>query len=124
MLMRVPERRNRALASMPRIIADTRRTLLSELATEIERHGAEPAVSEHVLARAENIIDSFITNPPQPFVEYLRKPWPSPQVLNAIYSMSFRVLISGGPSFFVTSDNPVFFFRSDGLGTENSEITF
>ncbi|MDP2884829.1 MAG: DUF4238 domain-containing protein [Ignavibacteria bacterium] len=48
---------------------------------------------------------------------------PSPKVSWAISNMSWQFLITDGDEF-LTSDNPVFFFKSLGVGHMNSEVTF
>ena len=46
------------------------------------------------------------------------------EMVRALFGMTWRVLVSAGPQYFVTTDNPAFFFRAYGLAREESELTF
>jgi Protein of unknown function (DUF4238) len=57
-------------------------------------------------------------------VDQIEEPWPSPGVVNAVFDMTWRILRTNGFQFFITTDNPVFFFRGWGIGRPQSELTF
>jgi hypothetical protein len=38
--------------------------------------------------------------------------------------MTWRIIVTKGPSGFITSDNPAVYFENDGLANETSELTF
>lgn len=38
--------------------------------------------------------------------------------------MTWRILVTEGPAFFATSDNPVFFFEELGLARKLAEVSF
>jgi hypothetical protein len=48
----------------------------------------------------------------------------TPSVLDAIPRMTWQFFRASPPEYFVTSDNPVFFFASLGVGNPQSELTF
>ena len=52
----------------------------------------------------------------------IETPWPFARWLIAIYNMTWRILRSEGPSYFLTSDNPVHLFEAYGMGSEMSEL--
>jgi hypothetical protein len=43
-------------------------------------------------------------------------------MLVAIYKMTWRILRSEGPSYFLASDNPAYLFEAHGLGKPESEL--
>jgi hypothetical protein len=43
-------------------------------------------------------------------------------LVELIYSVTWRLARSKGPSFFITTDNPVFFFEDFGLKGEEAEL--
>lgn len=45
-------------------------------------------------------------------------------MINAVASMTWRMAFTNGPQFFITSDNPAFFFEAFGIGTPQSEVAF
>jgi len=48
----------------------------------------------------------------------------SPEVVELLSSMHWTFVTSEGPSFFLTSDNPVFFTEGRGMGKPDSELSF
>ena len=48
----------------------------------------------------------------------------TPQVLEAISLMTWRFWVIEDDEYFITCDNPVFFFRGIGIGRPESEISF
>ncbi len=121
MLMRVPHRRIKALEMYPGLVDDTHHQTIEEI-----RHiGATTDINHEVVNRrlqeAEAARENLLRQPPQAFVDQIRSPWPSEEVVNAIWSMTWRYLVTRkGPIFFLTSDNPVFFFEAYGFGPSKS----
>lgn len=62
------------------------------------------------------------TMPPE-VQEQIESPWPSLTVVAAIRAMTWRVVEVMPPQSLFTTDTPVFFFESLGLGNEHSEFT-
>ena len=48
----------------------------------------------------------------------------TPQSVEVLSQMTWRFLIAQDGQYFITSDNPLFFFRWMGIGKEKSEVTF
>jgi hypothetical protein len=124
MMMRVPERRLRAHALIPNVLAESRQRVREKLITAAEQAKAAPELLNRRLAENDRIVAELTANPPAEVVERIRAPWPTVRVLQAIYDMDWRILTALGPSFYTTSDNPVFFFRGLGIGRPESELTF
>jgi hypothetical protein len=56
--------------------------------------------------------------------ERMNYPFPSEMILGALLDMTWRIVESTGPQFFITSDNPAVYFRAEGygLGGEETEV--
>lgn len=124
MLMRVPKRRMKALEMYPGVINDTVHRTMEEIKLIGETSDIDPQVISRRLQEAEDARERLQQQPPQAVVEQMRSPWPSENVVNAIHSMTWRYLVSSGPIFFLTTDNPAFFFEAYGMGREESELSF
>jgi hypothetical protein len=121
MLRRVPYRRERAYELYPEswaaTIADIREQLLASADISAE-------MLETRLAEVEESDTRHRDSPPESVHSAIREPWPTLSMVNAVFGMTWRVLKTGGPCFFATSDNPVHFFEGYGIGTRESEIVF
>jgi hypothetical protein len=124
MLKRVPDRRQRALALLPSLVEDTKTSVYQKLIAMAEASGASSELLREKLSEADTLVEQFAVEPPPVIFEQIRTPWPTEKMLEAIYRMTWRVLVTDGPLYYITTDNPVFFFRCWGLGTLNSELTF
>jgi hypothetical protein len=124
-LKRVPRRRRKAQEMYPEVLAATMaevRTEFREMAQQVQT--LDPAWEEHRLTELDAIEYRFSSEPPQGVVDQMRDPWPTKEMVDAVYRMAWRVLESSGPQDFITSDNPVFMFDGWGLTQERSEISF
>jgi len=124
MLKRVPTHRRRSSEMIPGVLKETVdeiRQQLKEMANDLQ---ADPAI----LTKRELELDAaerkFPVHPPAEMLRQIREPWPSKNIVELLFRMTWRILISSGPTFFVTSDNPAFFFQSYGLGRKESELSF
>ena len=102
------------------LVAEVRGQLRA-LASDIR---ADPEIVAKRLLEVDATERKFRLQPPHNVLEQIREPWPSEIMVRALFNMTWRVLISSGPQYFVTTDNPVFFFRGFGLAKEKSELTF
>jgi hypothetical protein len=48
----------------------------------------------------------------------------TPQSIDVLSQMTWRFMLAEKDQYFITSDNPLFFFRWMGIGKEQSEVTF
>ncbi len=125
MLKRIPYRRRKAMEMYPNILDDTIlrvREQINDLARSLP--DIDPGIVAKRLAEVEATHQKLIVKPPPEIDKQVREPWPDERMLDCIYQMKWRVLISSGPQYFITSDNPAFFFGAYGLGTPKSELTF
>ncbi len=117
MMKRVPRRRRIAREeTLPKALEDTFKNAIDAL-----KPG--PSFAER-LAELERIREEFRGEPPKEVIDRIESPWPPIKMAQAIASMTWRLTSTAGPQFFVTSDNPAFFFEGLGVGTAQSEISF
>jgi hypothetical protein len=124
-LKRVPRRRRKTQEMYPEVLAATMaevRTEFHEMAQKVQT--LDPAWEERRLAELNAIENRYSSEPPQAVVDQMRDPWPTKEMVDAVYQMAWRVLASSGPQGFITSDNPVFMFDCFGLVQEQAEISF
>jgi hypothetical protein len=124
MLKRVPRHRQKFLDLAPKALEDTVRELKQYIEAVGKQGGVDPDLIARRLAEADAAERKFATEIPPEVIEKGRIPWPSEDLVALIFSMNWRFLWSAGPSFFVTSDNPGFFFEGLGLGRPESELRF
>ena len=123
MLKRVPYRRRKGEELIPGVLEKTVAQMRRQIQSLGESARSDPARVEHWLQKVEVARQKFAQDPPPELVEQIREPWPSERMVEAICGMTWRVLISPGPQYFITTDNPAFFFGAYGLGTEKSELS-
>lgn len=123
MSRRVPAARNYAVGKIPEVMPaafeQTRRETI-ESGKKGELSEAEVANTIAALNEAE---EGFLKEPPQELIDELHTPWPMKVLVELIYNMHWRIMRCSGSSKYLTSDNPVFFFRRFGLGYKRNELT-
>lgn len=124
MLMRVPAKRRRSMAMFPSVVDK----VMADVSALVEGWAKDPKTDQRLAARrrleVEWARERFLEEPPEEVLARVRSPWPSKRVLEAVYSMTWRVVVAPKDNPFLTSDNPAFFFESLGLGRPESELTF
>jgi hypothetical protein len=124
MLKRIPAHRRHVQAMVPEALADvvnSVRKQLEEFATDAQ---ADPDILKRRGVELDKIEQKFQTHLPQEVLDQIREPWPSTQMVEFLFRMTWHVLTSVGPTFFVTSDNPAFYFTGFGLARKESELCF
>ncbi|WP_083876834.1 DUF4238 domain-containing protein [Ideonella sp. B508-1] len=119
---RVPEGRARVYSGVPEVADSIRQELHAELDATVAATPHLADLAEHRKAQVSEVIEKFkIEPPPEVWHQNLTRD-SSPNVVAALLSMNWRVLISEGADF-LTSDNPVFFFQNEGIGRPTSELS-
>jgi hypothetical protein len=125
MYARVPKRR----AEISDMVPSAAEKVLRDL-TDAVQQWAEANTDREAVARKLEEVDTVSravrSNPLKgPVVDLIRSPWPSQRIISTIGAMTWRIGRAKSMSpFFLTSDNPVHFFRGLGIGTSKSELVF
>jgi hypothetical protein len=124
MIKRVPRHRARLADMIPTVMSETFDEFYQRMETARHQHPHYAANIERHVLQARRLQEEYTRALPPHLVTQFQEPWPTPNVLGAIAAMTWRFAISTGPSFFLTSDNPAFFFDCWGLASAQSELTF
>jgi hypothetical protein len=124
MFLRVPKRLNWIVEKSPKIMDKTFSDFEKQLQELAQKHPDKAGLVEQRIEQLHDIrknkADEFVkgmwlqnipTGIDRPPVQMLAK-------------MEWRFLEYDGAQFFLTSDNPFFFFEAIGIGNEKSEVTF
>jgi hypothetical protein len=123
MLIRVPKRRAEAYLLIPSVFEKT----ITNVRTLIQEWGQitqNKDLFERRLLEVEAAEKKLRNETPDFLVEQIRQPWASEEMISAIYTMTWRIACSPTSDFFITSDNPAYFFKAYGIATPKSELTF
>jgi hypothetical protein len=122
---RVPNSRIKALERYPGVLNDTVHRTMEQIRHIGATTDIRPEIVDRRLRETEAARENLLQKPPPAIVEQIRSPWPSENAVNAIWSMTWRYLVTfEGPIFFLTTDNPAFFFEAYGVGRGESELSF
>lgn len=128
MMKRVPYRRRKANELVEKRYSGWLAETIREVHTFFAQKSAEGAMtSEQFRRRLDEIQEveaRWGTSPSPSLIAEIHQPWPSERIVRAIADFTWRIVISSGPQYFVTSDNPAFFFESLGLGNPEAELAF
>ena len=100
------------------IVRNNGRSYIRQLAEH--RHLSEGEV-EGLFARMEETIQRMGRDLPTEAIERIDCPFPSEVILAALHDMTWRIVVSSGPQFFITSDNPAVYIRYEGYGLGGKE---
>jgi hypothetical protein len=124
MFKRVPSHRAEAEELVPsvlnKVFSETRDQILAD--AEINQLSAE--ITQHRISEVDNAETKYNLEIPDIIREQIEKPWPSEDIINCVYDMHWTFVCAEGDNYFLVTDNPAFFFKCYGIGTENSELTF
>jgi Protein of unknown function (DUF4238) len=126
MLRRVPFHREWAKGLIPTVLAQ----ILASTRQQIQAIADESQMDPELIARRFREVDQFeercSRETPPEVTEKIHDPIPSDIITTVLDAMTWRILISAGPQYFITTDNPAFFFRGEGYGLGNplSELSF
>jgi hypothetical protein len=124
MLKRVPSHRPWVATLIPDALSVTfanARGILRQ--AEIDGQ-ANPELIARRRQEIDDIERKYSRETPQWAIDKANDPMPSDVITQTFCGMTWRVLVSLGPQFFITTDNPAFFFRGYGLGNDQVEVSF
>jgi hypothetical protein len=122
MMTRVPKRRHHARSLVPGVIEQVTTRIRAEFIRI-----ANPATDSRVAAllrQVDAVEEKLRAQLPTDVKDQIDSPWPSEQILAAIHSMCWRIVLVPSESPLITSDNPAFYFSAFGIGSPESELTF
>ena len=120
MMKRVPE----GLNQLKRLAPSISKKLSSEISEELRHESLESREKQALLGKYRKILENYSTDPPKEAWLKVLPPETTPQVFYAFNNMIWRFLVSNSKSEFLTSDNPLFYFTSIGIGKFESEVLF
>jgi hypothetical protein len=124
MMKRIPAHRRRSSEMLPEVLTDLVSEVRSYLNGLADQAGADPEILKRRGLELDATERKFQAQPPPNVLQQIREPWPSQQMVQLLFRMTWRLLISSGPAYFLTSDNPACYFQSLGLGRKESELSF
>ncbi len=120
---RVPIARSRALARLPGLAAEVQ----TDLHAELDQHALDNPDLLSEIEKFRGDVDAAVATQyenPDPEIWYRSiQSWSSPRLVDALLSMNW-IFLHSNSSQFLTSDNPVFFFKHEGIGKPTSELTW
>jgi hypothetical protein len=122
MIRRVPKNRSRARALAQPTLDGVVGRIREEFVQLAAVGELAPKLAERRLEELDKAHIKFTRELPPLVAAQIRDPRPTPQIIQAILSMRWRVLSASAPDYFITSDNPAFFHEAYGVGTEKSEL--
>lgn len=124
MLTRVPHRRAKATEMAPQVLANVTSDLRDQTRVYADAGNISPETAAKRLAAIDAAEAKYSADMPANVRDQIRSPWPPGRMIHFVYRMRWRLVPAIGRQYFVTTDNPAFFFECCGLGTERSELTF
>jgi len=124
MLQRVDEGFKRKQELAPSIIEDTFNHLNKIILELIERHPEKKSNLEKSLADLQELKPKYEKEMPKELWYYGITPDTPLQVRFIMRDMTWNFFTTNKWHPFLTCDNPVFFFKYNGIGSPDSEITF
>ena len=115
MLKRVPKHRTKAFSLLPDVLEKTINEVRAEI-KEWERITKNKDLFESRLLEIEKAEHTLREKTPESIVKQIRQPWASEQIIGLVCAMSWRIAHSARSDFFLTSDNPAYFFEAYGIG--------
>jgi len=104
---------------LPEVLADLVTEVRSYLNALAGQVGADPEILKRRALELDAVERKFQAHPPPNVLEQIREPWPSQQMVQiAISGLTWRVLISSGPAYFLTSDTSGLPFSRSRIGTK------
>ena len=122
MFMRVPEKRERIRDSMPAAMEKTRAQLPEHLRRLAQEEGGTEAEIEEILAQIGPVTDKLMANPPKDLLDFIDDPTPPEEIVEAIARMNWMMAKAPPSLFFITNDNPGFFYPDATLKDPESEV--
>lgn len=124
MLTRVPHHRSKAASMVPGALKKATSELREQVRAAEDAGQISPEIAAEHLTELDAGEVKLASETPDDVRELIRSPWPTGRMIDCVYSMHWRFISADGDDYILVTDNPAFFFESDGIATESSEWTF
>lgn len=124
MLQRVPKGLARAKAAFPKVLEKVFDNLEKEIQRLITEHPSKKNILQDRLQELPSLKSEYESDFPMEVWYQAIKPDALPCLRVILPAMTWLFLTADKRQPFLTSDNPVFFFESLGIGRAESEVTF
>ena len=122
LIRRVPHSRAKGYKLVPETVSEVTQKFMKQFKDAAKVGWIDESTLNAWLAEVEAFGQKALTHIPEELRKIIETPWPSESVLLAIHNMHWRVLHCKGPSFYLTSDNPAYFFEGFGLAHDEAEL--
>jgi Protein of unknown function (DUF4238) len=119
---RVPDARSRIAQQTPKAAASVRENLHQRLDSVAASDPKFATIAEAHRQEVDRIIEKYENDPSADIWHMMLGFESTPRVQESFLSMTWRFLYSEHAQF-LTSDNPVFFFKHEGVGQASSKLT-
>jgi hypothetical protein len=121
---RVPQRKIWAEEKAPEIMD----SVFDRIDNELVELGKQKPSKIEIVEKRRNELRELRVNKNIDFIYNIWQenipPDKTPQSVDVLSQMTWRFLVVGDEQYFITSDNPLFFFKWMGIGKKESEVTF
>ena len=124
MIIRVPRGKERVKQLAPSVAEDVRQEIDRQLSAALLEEPKKAAFIEGRRSEVHRMIDRYAKDPPDDIWLRTIPPERWPRASTALSRMRWKFLTFDRYPAFLTSDNPVFYFPSLGIGRPESEVTF
>ncbi len=124
MLKRVPRHRGRLEKLAPGVLASVFADFDGFISGEIRKAPEDRERWERLRTQARQLQASYDERIPDDLWRELIQPRLSARIVDALVTMRWIFLTRECPPFFLTGDNPVFYFETIGLANELAEVSF
>lgn len=124
MLRRTPHFRRKGDEMYPKTLSEVMTRIRDLLSEEIAKNVPHAELLIQRLQQVETLEKKYQRQPPEQVIRESRTPQPKEETTNIFYLMQWRILISGGPEYFMISDNPLVYFEGYGLADPRAEFVF
>ena len=124
MMKRVPKGKERLRELTPSVKEKLSQEIHERLTILASIQPEKASLIQRRESEIQEILDKYSKEPPKEIWLDTIPPERSPLVVAALTGMTWRFLTFDDKPVFLTSDNPVFYFTSIGMGKPESEVTF
>jgi hypothetical protein len=124
MIKRVPRQRERGHKLLPKALAKAVHGVREEIEAHRDSGRLASSIAAKRLAELDAAESMLQISTPGNIIEEIQNPFPDHRLVQLVFDMQWRFIRAKGPSFFLTGDNPAYFFEGLGLANKTSELIF